>query len=193
MQVLKKEIQNNIIESAKNLFINLGFEKTSMERISLQAGISKSNLYNYYKSKDELFDTLTDFAAYQFEKLIDFISNNEFTPKFGEAGFEKMLTDNLCKLINENKDGLILLMLCASGTKHEGLRTRFVQKIANKFKRDYSKYFCANDPIVDVITDNFFVGITNLTLHSATENDLYQNLSRFIRYHSKGFFELVSS
>lgn len=193
MQVLKEEVQNNIIESAQNLFIELGFEKTSMEKIARQAGVSKSNLYNYYKSKDELFDTLTDSAAYQFEKLIDFISNNEFTPKFGESGFENMLTDNLCKLIDKNKDGLILLMLCASGTKHEGLRTRLVQKIADKFRRDYSEYFSMNDPIVNVITDNFFVGIINLTLHSATENDLYQNLSRFIRYHSKGFFELVTS
>lgn len=193
MQVLKKEIQNNIIESAKNLFINLGFEKTSMEKIARQAGISKSNLYNYYKSKDELFDTLADSAAYQFEKLIDFVSENKFTPRFGEAGFEQMIADHLFKLIDENKDGLILLMLCASGTKHEGLRTRSVQKIADKFRRDYSQYFSVNDPIVDVITDNFFAGIINLTVHSATENDLYQNLSRFIRYHSKGFFELVSS
>lgn len=193
MQVLKEEVQNNIIKSAQNLFIELGFEKTSMEKIARQAGVSKSNLYNYYKSKDELFDILTDSAADQFERLINLISDNEFTPKFGESGFENMLTDNLCRLIDENKDGLILIMLCASGTKHEGLRTRLVQRIADKFRRDYSEYFSINDSIVDVITDNFFVGIINLTLHSATENDLYQNLSRFIRYHSKGFFELVTS
>lgn len=81
-----------------------------MEKIARQVGINKSNLYNYYKSKDELFNTLADSAAYQFGKLIDFVFVNKVTPQFGETEFEQMITDDLFKLIHENKDGLILLI-----------------------------------------------------------------------------------
>lgn len=59
MQVLKDEIQEKILQSSLELFLQHGFEKTSIEKIAKQAYISKSNLYNYFKSKDEIFEKLT--------------------------------------------------------------------------------------------------------------------------------------
>lgn len=72
MQVLKDEIQESILDASQKLFLQYGYEKTSIEKIAQQAKISKSNLYNYFKSKDEIFNRLTDKAAYEFRKLIEF-------------------------------------------------------------------------------------------------------------------------
>lgn len=38
MQVLKDEIQEDILSSAKDLFLTFGYEKTSMDKISKKAG-----------------------------------------------------------------------------------------------------------------------------------------------------------
>ena len=85
--VHKDDIQENILSIAKKMFLTFGYEKTSMDKISKRAGISKSNLYNYFKSKDEIFYALTDNAAYHFQKVIGFFDENKFSPKFGETGF----------------------------------------------------------------------------------------------------------
>jgi len=46
---------------ANDLFNRFGYKKTTLADIANEIGISKSSLYNYYKSKDELFrEIVTD-------------------------------------------------------------------------------------------------------------------------------------
>jgi AcrR family transcriptional regulator len=53
-----EEVKNSILEAAKRVFQKWGLNKTTMEDIAHEAGKGKSTLYYYYKSKDELFETL---------------------------------------------------------------------------------------------------------------------------------------
>lgn len=192
MQVLKEDIQEKILNSAKDLFLTFGYEKTSMDKISKKAGISKSNLYNYFKSKDEIFYTLTDSAAYRFQKVISFFDGNNFSPKFGENGFAEMLCEYIYKLITDYRTGLILIMKCSSGTKYENLKEQLINQIATKFLRDYSTEFINTDILVKVITENLFDGITAIAIQSNTMQELKKNLYGFIKYHSCGFLALIS-
>jgi TetR/AcrR family transcriptional regulator len=51
-----KEVKRDfIVEVAKGLFFGKGYENTSIDEVALSAGISKSTLYTYVKSKEELF------------------------------------------------------------------------------------------------------------------------------------------
>lgn len=192
MQVLKDEIQERILDASQKLFLQYGYEKTSIEKIARQAKISKSNLYNYFKSKDEIFNKLTDQAAYEFRKIIDFFSSNRFEPKFSASGFEEMMTNEIFKLVSQNREGLLLLVFYAQGTKYESLKDELVGIIAKKFKTDYKAHFPADDNVVLIITQNLFDGITNLTMRSQSDEILKQDLRRLIRYHSKGFSALIS-
>lgn len=47
--------KTNIIETAKQLFTEKGIEQTTMEDISKTADYSKSTIYVYFKSKDEIY------------------------------------------------------------------------------------------------------------------------------------------
>ena len=47
--------KNNIIESAKKLFNTKGVEQTTMDDIAKEADYSKSTIYVYFKSKDEIY------------------------------------------------------------------------------------------------------------------------------------------
>jgi len=49
---LRKQI---ILEAAEKLFLSEGYEKTTMDDIAHQSEFSKGTLYNYFKSKDELY------------------------------------------------------------------------------------------------------------------------------------------
>jgi AcrR family transcriptional regulator len=44
-----------ILDTAYRLFLEQGFEKTSMSEITVQVGGSKATLYNHFTSKEELF------------------------------------------------------------------------------------------------------------------------------------------
>lgn len=192
MQVLKDEVQEKILQSSSDLFLQNGFEKTSIEKIAKQAHISKSNLYNYFKSKDEIFERLTDSVANEFIKVISLFSTNQFAPKFYETGFEEMMVTRIFELISKNRNELLLLMLCAKGTKYENLKEQLINQIAAKFMQDYKDYFSTDDPIVKIITHNLFDGIINVTVYSQSTKELYFNLHRLIRYHIKGFSALIS-
>ena len=48
--------QGNILGAAKRLFLEKGLAHTTMDDISKEAGYSKSTIYVYFKSKDEIYN-----------------------------------------------------------------------------------------------------------------------------------------
>jgi AcrR family transcriptional regulator len=55
MRVKKDDRRQKIIETASPLFLEKGFERTSMSEIASLLGGSKGTLYSYFPSKHELF------------------------------------------------------------------------------------------------------------------------------------------
>lgn len=55
MQIKKDNISKIILEISKDEFLANGFKNTSIRTISKKSGIGLSNIYNYYKNKDEIF------------------------------------------------------------------------------------------------------------------------------------------
>lgn len=66
-QDLKDPFKEDILNGARELFERFGFKKTTMEDIARQVGKSKSALYYYYKTKEEIFEAviLRDIEASQ--------------------------------------------------------------------------------------------------------------------------------
>ena len=52
---LSQAKREQILAAAQRLFLERGFERTSMEAIREHAGVSKPTLYNHYSSKEVLF------------------------------------------------------------------------------------------------------------------------------------------
>ena len=49
-----------ILDGAKRCFLSLGFEASSMNEITTEAGVSKGTLYVYFQNKEDLFKALID-------------------------------------------------------------------------------------------------------------------------------------
>jgi AcrR family transcriptional regulator len=62
-----EEKRGRIEDAAKELFIKRGFHATSMRDVASGAGTSLGNLYNYYKTKEDILESII--ARYQ--KVID--------------------------------------------------------------------------------------------------------------------------
>lgn len=59
-KVSKENTKNRIIESAKKLFADKGYQKTTVMDISRQAGLSEAALYDYFQGKEDLLLTIPD-------------------------------------------------------------------------------------------------------------------------------------
>ncbi len=53
-----KEKKGTIEDAARELFIKQGFHATSMRDISRTAEVSLGNLYNYYATKEAIFESI---------------------------------------------------------------------------------------------------------------------------------------
>jgi len=51
----RQEKKSQIIEAAARVFAEKGFSRTLIAEIAIQAGIGKGTVYEYFKSKDDLF------------------------------------------------------------------------------------------------------------------------------------------
>ena len=56
----KGNTKNRIIQSAKKLFADQGYQKTTVVDISKQAGLSEAALYEYFEGKEDLLLTIPD-------------------------------------------------------------------------------------------------------------------------------------
>ena len=74
-----------ILEVAADIFLEQGFDRTSMSQIAERVGGSKATLYNHFKSKDELFLAVLDFE-------IDTNAGRILGIALGEPDIRKALT-----------------------------------------------------------------------------------------------------
>ena len=52
--------RQKILDGAQSVFLRMGFDAASMNDITREAGVSKSTIYVYFESKDELFEILCE-------------------------------------------------------------------------------------------------------------------------------------
>lgn len=66
----KDERRDAIVEVAKQAFVEFGYAGTSMSSIAARVGGSKATLYNYFKSKEELFVAVVEKKCEQIQCLL---------------------------------------------------------------------------------------------------------------------------
>jgi len=71
----KEEMRRRILESAKKLFLDLGYEKTSIRGIAEDIEYSPATIYLYFKDKNELLFALHQEAFVEFAKTFEKVAH----------------------------------------------------------------------------------------------------------------------
>ena len=126
----KKE---QIIEAAARVFSRSGYSNASVADIALQANIGKGTVYEYFKSKEDLF-----FAVFEwFQKKTENAAAVGISALGGGAADRlKVLNDSLMGQWDELKDVFVLVMEFWAASSSTQMRRRF--KAA--FKQLYVDY-----------------------------------------------------
>ena len=131
--------KDQIEEAARELFIRQGFHATSMRDLAKGAGVSLGNLYNYYETKDSIFESIVakyleviDERLREMFSSIDEPLEPESLRRLGEMAGE---------LVNEHADFWLLMYIdvLEFQNRHfrkmfDGLSERFRKVFGAKFK-----------------------------------------------------------
>ena len=137
MAVKDHSLDLKIIESAKNEFLQYGFQKASLHKIASQAGITTGALYTRYKNKDALFCSLVQdmFQSMQ-EKaapvrdLYYTVMKNRDITLFLEAMHDEMRI--YLDVLFEHYDSCILFFCKSGGSSLEKLLREMMESKAKE-------------------------------------------------------------
>lgn len=137
-QEVIEEKKGRIEEAAKQLFIKQGFHATSMRDIAGRACASLGNLYNYYRTKEEILESII--AKYQ--KVIDARLRSIFDEIDEPFQPESLIKfGGLVKeMVNDHHDFWLLMYIDVLEFENLHFRKMF-EGLAKNLKRRFSGYF----------------------------------------------------
>lgn len=109
--VMRNVTKDKIIAAGLKLFSHKGLAATSINDIASHAGISTGLLYHYYKSKEDLFNELTEITVNAAKSIDSYILNLNISPA------EKMklrIKEILDKISNEEKTAQYIVLMAQS-------------------------------------------------------------------------------
>ena len=178
MQVKKDDIQNKILTVSERMFIKNGYENTSLKMIADKSYISKSNIYRYYKSKDEIYETLVGPARNEILKLTTVFFTDDFIGKYTPDKCEEV-SSILASVFSEYRSGVLVALRSSTGTD----RKLVEQTIIAKFIEACPIY---DEDTKEMISKLLIYGITEILLKHSDKESIERELKALIYYHYLG-------
>ena len=189
VQVLKDELRHKILLESEHLFLQRGYDRTSLQMIADKVNISKSNLYHYFKNKEELFYELTDSAADGLKRMILRFRSMRFDLNMDAQEFRMLLTEEALSLLLAEKYGLPLIMEQANGTRYENLRPVMIELIASKIVPMLADE--ENSPMMaQIMARNLVDGTVHILKNRVRPSEVRAGLNQLITYHTQGMHAL---
>ena len=129
----KTKRRDQIVEAAAQVFAQKGYSGAVVADIAIQANIGKGTVYEYFKSKEDLF-----FAVFEwFQKKTENAATVGISALGGGAADRlKVLNDSLMGQWDEIKDAFVLVMEFWAASSSTQMRQRF----KSAFKQLYDDY-----------------------------------------------------
>lgn len=142
----RDEIRKKIINEAFNVFLEKGFEKTTLDEIAARLEVTKPALYRYFKNKDELFmSSIVESARTKYEQVQMILFTGDDIMANANAYFDEVLAFS--------KKYQILMMdvfVAMRGNKsfqelHPDYHERFIQMMQVGFEEQIQKRIIHTD------------------------------------------------
>lgn len=78
---MREDTRTRIQEIALRLFIEQGYEATSLREIAEELGVTKAALYYHFKTKDDIVASLVEQRQQQLEELLAWLKTQPKTPE----------------------------------------------------------------------------------------------------------------
>jgi AcrR family transcriptional regulator len=200
LQKLKEEVRNKIIEATVKEVSLRGYEKASMRVIARAAGISVSNTYNYYRNKQELFESIIEPVYRQIKSV--------FRQSLQQPPTQLMDGNNTLKFIDgivnvllqmdaRQRQLLLILVEKSQGTRYEKTREEMIhlielhlaeaiRKTGSPSQTDDNRSYTLN-----VIASHYIDGLLKILKDYRSPEWAATNIRVLLTYHLNGIKALM--
>jgi AcrR family transcriptional regulator len=159
MQYLKDEIRNSIIKEALKEFKELGYKGASIRSIAKKSKTSVGNMYKYFESKEELYESLIGSVYHKLMNYISQFDKVQLNDKAEDIFYELM--EKIIEIFDESSCEIAILLNNSNGSRYENCKsvfTDFITSIVTEMMK--YKLFLKNKKL----KDNFIIYIISYSL-----------------------------
>jgi AcrR family transcriptional regulator len=157
--------QEQILQAATRIFLQEGYSRTSMDRISIEAGVSKQTIYSYFGDKEGLFKALMERVT--IDNFQSIFCNQQLQ---GEPPILlRHLAETYLTKVADNPDYLpILRLIITESQRFPELAQLFTQTVIQRGRELLSQYFTSHpelgilDP--EAMTQIFFGSLVSYVI-----------------------------
>jgi len=198
-QSLKPEIKEKILATTRQALVDKDFLSISTREIAKDSGVSLSNIYNYFPSKDALLEGVLDETLQEFEtakQKIEKTLQNE--KKLLYLNFDKSRTyaQVIMEFILKHKTNLNILSHKAKGSKLDGYidtwATNYARleytslKLKAKGHKDLIKHL-PSEFFIENLCGFFFASVQKLVEKELDEKSLKKYLEEIFAFIYQGW------
>lgn len=186
-QILKDDVKNRIIDSAKEEFLKYGYEDASMRRIALKSKMTVGNLYRYFKNKEDINVFIVKDTYTLIDKIVQKLTNGELSIK--DKSNINISVNKLTTLFDELSESLVEIylnhkiefnILMMSSKLNNDLKTWFSELIKNMITENYKveEYKRETDLLSKSYATAIFDGMKELFKNADIKNDRLESLCK---------------
>lgn len=200
MRVLKDDKYRSILRAARKEFILRGFKDASMRTIAKDANVGLSNIYNYFKNKDEIFLEIVSPAR---DDLFAFVKDKH-TEKYIDFNFmstrayQEETVDVYIQLLMKYKEEIRLLLFYSQGSTMENFRetlTEYLTDVSNNHKAIVKNHYPQVQEVSSFFTHTlcaFMVSIVGeIVTHDMEKHKIREFFREYFRFQIAGWRELT--
>lgn len=200
MQTLKDQIHEKILQAAKEEFLANGFDAASMREIARGAGVSTSNVYNYFSGKEELFYSLTDSLYHAIavlaKRVLDYKACQDFGDEQFLKKFSRIVPQRFSSLIKQHRDEILLLFDCSGGTKYAGFKESIIAMLEKNFLENLKATDHAgglkDSFLMHILAANLVEGLLEIIRNYRNDTWVDSNVHSLMNYHIRGMTQFFT-
>lgn len=152
----EERFRAQVLEAAQQLFQQYGLQKVTMEDVARASGKSKSTLYYYYKSKEEIFDAVVD------HEIRDVQGQLRMALEQADTAGAKLESFVLTKLRVLRKKAALYNLL------HQDITRQYIIEFTERTRQNYQQ------AEVDMVKQILQLGVDNKEFTALANQDLDQ-------------------
>lgn len=194
---------SKILNSAKNLFMKYGYERTNLREICNGAGVTVGAFYNHFEDKESLFAVLV-------QPCIDGL--NQIYNISDEACFSQLSSEQLedvwqisnntiiefVDYIYANFDIFHLLLISSGGTPYHDFVEKLVKVEVNESFRFFDELrsreiYVPQIPqnVIHMLSHCYFSSIFECVVHNYTKEETLKSVDYLVRFFNSGWKKIL--
>jgi AcrR family transcriptional regulator len=183
-EAIRAEKKQLIIDSALHLFAEKGYASTSINDIAQSANISKGLMYNYFKSKEDVLQSIWDGLVDEFSFMIDPNQDGEITNEEAENFIDKIFE----MLITRREEMKLYFQISFQPEMLDFIQLKIDDSRRAERQEFIIKSFADRLPVADPANAYFSVvvflkGLSMVLTYSETlfDTELLENYKKFLK------------